>query len=352
MIFEKIKINKKFLSNRLVVSPMCQYSAKNGNVTSWHYDHLMKLSKTGAGLMMIESTAINKVGRITHNDLLLHNNQNENNLKKLIKFLKKKSNITIGIQISHSGRKGSSEIPWVASNKSLKKNSWTTIAPSAIRRFKGWPTPKEMSKKDIVNVIKDFKNSAVRANRANLDCLEIHMAHGYLLHQFFSNISNKRTDEYGGNLKNRSRMLVEVAKNIRSVWPRNKILGARVTGNDWVKNGIKVDDTIYLVKLLKKVGIDYVCVSSGGILPKTNLIFKKGYNVKFAEKIKKNTGIITRVGGMINDLNYANSLIKNKKIDLICNARKFINDPNWLLKQYVKNKKSKKIIPNQYKRCF
>ena len=208
-----------------------------------------------------------------------------------------------------------------------------------------------MTKKDIKNVINDFKISAIRANRADLDCLEIHMAHGYLLHQFFSQISNKRTDEYGGNLKNRSRLLLEISENIRKVWPKNKMLGARVTGFDWMKNGIKTEDTIYLVKLLKEIGIDYVCVSSGGIIPKTNLVFKNGYNVKFAKKIKKETGIITRVGGMINDFSYANKLIKYKGIDLITNARKFINDPNWLLKEYVKKNNYSKIS-NQYKRCF
>ncbi len=351
MILSPLKIKKINLTNRVVVAPMCQYSAKNGNATQWHYEHLLRLSRTGASMIMIESTAVNNVGRITRKDLSLANKSNEKSLKKLVNYIKKNSKIFIGIQISHSGRKGSSEIPWISSNTSLNRNSWTTLAPSSIKRSKGWPKPKAMTKKDIKNVINDFKTSAIRANRADLDCLEIHMAHGYLLHQFFSQISNKRTDEYGGNLKNRSRLLLEISENIRKVWPKNKMLGARVTGFDWMKNGIKTEDTIYLVKLLKEIGIDYVCVSSGGIIPKTNLVFKNGYNVKFAKKIKKETGIITRVGGMINDFSYANKLIKYKGIDLITNARKFINDPNWLLKEYVKKNNYSKIS-NQYKRCF
>ncbi len=352
MILKRTKINKINLANRFVISPMCQYSANNGNPSEWHYEHLLRLARTGAGMLMIESTSVNKIGRISKKDLTLANNKNEKSISKLVKFLKKKTNIPLGIQISHSGRKGSSEIPWIKSNQSLKKNAWNTIAPSPIKRTKLWPIPKEMTLSDIKKLINDFKKTAQRANRAKLDCLEIHMAHGYLLHQFFSKLSNIRKDEYGGSLSNRSRLLIEISDAVRKVWPKGKILGARVTGSDWMKNGITEKDTIYLVKKLKKIGFDYVCVSSGGIVPKTNLVFKKGYNVKFAIKIKKETGIVTRVGGIINDFKYANSLIKQKKVDFIANARKFINDPNWLLKEYAKKKKNKKFILNQYKRCI
>tara|TARA_B100000965_G_scaffold400567_1_gene422710 strand:+ start:181 stop:1239 length:1059 start_codon:yes stop_codon:yes gene_type:complete len=352
MILNPLRIKNIKLLNRVVISPMCQYSSNNGNPTDWHYEHLLKLSRTGAGLMMIESTAVNKIGRITYKDLMLSNKENEENLKKLVKFIKKKSKIRIGIQISHSGRKGSSEIPWIKSNTSLKKKPWKTVAPSPIKRYKGWPVPKELSIKEILKIINDFKNSAIRANKANLDCLEIHMAHGYLLHQFFSKISNKRKDKYGGSLKNRSRFLLEVSKAVRNVWPKNKILGARVTGSDWMKGGISTGDTIYLIKFLKAIGFDYVCVSSGGIIPKTKLVFREGYNVKFAKQIRRKTGIITRVGGMINNFNYANKLIKFKNVDLIANARKFINEPNWLIKEIVKRKKNRNIVLNQYKRCF
>jgi 2,4-dienoyl-CoA reductase-like NADH-dependent reductase (Old Yellow Enzyme family) len=339
-------INNIQLPNRITVAPMCQYSGINGNPTNWHYGHLQQLSLTGAGLLTIESTAVSYDGRITLGDLVLKDKKNEKELKKLINHIKKYSKIPLGIQISHAGRKGSSEIPWIKPNCPLKKK-WITYAPSSIKKDIGWPIPKELNFNEIQKIIKDFKNSAIRANRIGFDCLEIHMAHGYLLHQFFSPISNNRKDEYGGNLKKRCRLLIEIAEEVRKVWPKNKILGARITGQDWLINGSNINDCIYLVNFLKEIGINYVCVSSGGIITKTNLIFKEGYQVHLAKIVKKKTKIITRAGGMISNYNYAEKIIKNNSVDLINVARKFINDPTWLIKM-----QKKPYIVNQYKRCF
>ena len=352
MLLNPIKINKVKLLNRLVVAPMCQYSGIDGNPSKWHYGHLRQLVISGAGMLMIESTAVSNQGRISLKDLTLRNKKNEDSFKKIIKSLKKISKTAIGIQISHSGRKGSSKLPWVKSNTALKKNkSWITVAPSPISRDKKWPTPKMLQVKKINKIIDDFKSSAIRAKRAGFDCLEIHMAHGYLLHQFFSPISNKRTDSYGVNLNGRCKLLLKVLIEVRKVWPRNRILGARITGIDWLKGGVTLKDSIYLTKKLKKNGLDYVCVSSGGILPKTKIVFKPGYQVHLAKKIKKSTGILTRTAGMITSYEQASKIVKNGSADLVAMARKFINDPNWLIRK-AKKINRKIIIPNQYKRCF
>ena len=288
MILKGIQIRKSFLDNRVIIGPMCQYSAYKGMPSKWHYKHLGSLTKLGASLLMIESTAVSKSGRITRKDLELNNVAHSKAFFKLLKKIKK-NNTKIGIQISHSGRKGSSEIPWIKSNKSISKSKggWLTYAPSPIRRSTNWPVPKKLSLKEIKKIKKNFVKSAKLANKADFDCLEIHMAHGYLLHQFFSQISNKRDDKYGGNLKNRSRLLLEISKEIRRIWPDNKILGARVTGSDNLKGGIRIEDSIFLCKQLKKIGLDYVAVTSGGIIPKTNMKFFPGYQVKLAYKIKK-----------------------------------------------------------------
>jgi 2,4-dienoyl-CoA reductase-like NADH-dependent reductase (Old Yellow Enzyme family) len=352
MIFQSLKINSVKLKNRIVVSPMCQYSSKNGNPTKWHYKHLEYLSSTGASMIILESTAVDKQGKISSSDMCLYNNTHEKNLKKLIKFLKSKNDIKYGIQISHSGRKGSSYEPWIKHNSSLpKKKSWKTLSASSIPRDKGWPKPTKISKLQIKKIIQNFKKTAIRANRSKFDCLEIHMAHGYLLHQFFSPISNKRNDEYGGSLINRIRFLIEIAREVRKVWPRYKILGARITGTDHLKNGISTNDAIFLAKNLKRIGFDYVSISSGGILPFTRMRQKEAFRIDMAKKIKKETKMITTTSGMITKHNVAENIIRNKKIDFITIARIIVRNPRWILELAKKNN-VKDYIPNQYSRII
>lgn len=349
---KKFSLSKQKLENRVCIAPMCQYSAENGNPSAWHYFHLKKLMQAGSGLLMIESTAVSKEGMISKKDLSLRNQRNFIEFKRLINYLKKISSTKIGIQLSHSGRKGSSELPWIKSNFPLnKKNSWKTIAPSKIKRDKHWPNPKEASMRDLERVKTHFAKSAKYAKKIGFDCLEIHMAHGYLLHQFFSPISNKRKDHYGNNLKNRCKFLLEIAKKIRRIWPKGKILGARVTGSDWIKQGSTISDCIFLCKNLKKIGFNYVCVSSGGVVPKTKIKFKKGYQVHLAQEIKNKVGIKVKTTGNITDLKHAEQIIKTGKADLVSFGRKFINSPTWLIKQLLYYKKKVKL-PNQYKRCF
>ena len=351
-VLKSLKVGKILLNNRICIAPMCQYSAKDGNPSKWHYLHLAKLMRAGAGMMLIESTSVSKIGRISDKDLTLINKNNATNFSKLVKELRKISSTKIGVQLSHSGRKGSSMVPWKKSNFPLKnKKGWKTLSPSNLKRDKHWPNPKEMIKKDIDIVKNNFISSAKYSKKIGFDCLEIHMAHGYLLHQFFSPISNLRKDEFGGNLKNRCRLLIEIAKGVRKVWPKNKILGARISGKDWLKNGATEKDCIYLSRQLKKIGFNYVCITSGGIIPKTKIKFKKGYQVFLANKVKKNCSILVKTTGMIKDLKHAEKIVKEKKADLVSFGRKFINSPNWLVKELIKNN-FKTYIPDQYKRCF
>lgn len=354
MIFKKIKINKINFLNRIIVSPMCQYSANNGCPTNWHYKHLSSFSNSGAGGLIIESTAVNKSGKITHKDLAIYNKQQVKGLKKLIISLKKLNNeLPIGIQISHSGRKGSANVPWIKDGTYLKKEQkpWKTIAPSPIKRSTKWPTPKEMNLNDIKKIIIDFKKAAIAANACNIDVLEIHMAHGYLLHQFMSPISNQRKDKYGGNLENRCRILIEIAEITREVWPKNKCLGARVTGTDHLKNGLNYKDCFYLIKKLEKIGFDYACISSGGILPKTNMKFKMGFRMNISKKIKEQTKMKIRTSGMLNKIDLINRGIKKNFFDFVAIGRPFLKNPRWIY-QILDKKKYKKFIPLQYLRGY
>tara|TARA_B100000787_G_scaffold31753_1_gene21464 strand:+ start:4222 stop:5295 length:1074 start_codon:yes stop_codon:yes gene_type:complete len=345
-------IKNKKLKNPYVLAPMCQYMGKNGKPTEWHYQHLGRAMISGFSKIMIESTSVSYDGRITTKDLCLYNKSHMNSFKKLLNYLKKLNNIPIGIQLSHAGRKGSSQVPWIKHNKPLKKNKWQTISASRIQKDRGWPIPKKIEKRKLRLLEKNFLDSAKMAIKAGFDCIEIHMAHGYLLHQFFSPISNKRDDNYGGNLENRSRFLIEVSKKIHKICKNDQIiLGARITGKDWLKGGIEVKDSIYLSNQLKKIGFDYVCVSSGGIKTVTNLKVKSKYNINIAKKIKLETSILTRVAGNVKNISEANNIIKNNKADLVAFARAYLKNPNFLLNE-KKKIDSNQDIPKPYLRGF
>ena len=344
MIFEKFKIKNLKFRNKIFISPMCQYSSKDGCPSDWHYRHLGNLMLSGAGGLVVESTAVNMNGRISPADLCIEKKFQKDSFHKLIKYLKKINDMPILLQISHSGRKGSSQVPWIKSNTPLKRNSWTTFSSSNLRKDINWPKPKSLSNLKIKKMIKDFKKATINSLQSGFDGIEIHMAHGYLLHQFLSPISNIRKDEYGGNQNNRMRFPLEIIKEIKKIVPKNFILGARITATDHLKNGLKINDSIILAKKLENLGVDYICVSSGGILTKTNLKFYNGFRVKYANTIKQNVKIPVRCSGMLSNLNYANKLIMNRKIDCIAIARAFLGNPFWL------RKTNKVKIPPQYTR--
>tara|TARA_B100000579_G_C22847086_1_gene865047 strand:+ start:3071 stop:3949 length:879 start_codon:yes stop_codon:yes gene_type:complete len=288
---------------------------------------------------------------ISKKDLCIENDYQKKKLKNLVNYLKKIKNIPVGIQISHSGRKGSSELPWIKYDTPLKKkNSWKTYSASELRKDKGWPKPKKLSIKKISQIIKIYKQSAINSKNANFDLLELHMAHGYLLHQFLSPISNQRSDYYGGTKKNRLNFVLEIASTVRKVWPKNKVLGARITASDHLSNGIKISEAVNLCKSLDKIGFDYVCVSSGGIQKKTGRKFKDFFRAKFAKKIKKHTNLNVGITGLTNNFKKANGYIKKKYFDFIFVGRPFLKNPFFLFHdQYIKTKKFEKI-PSQYER--
>jgi 2,4-dienoyl-CoA reductase-like NADH-dependent reductase (Old Yellow Enzyme family) len=347
-VFSNLKINDVILPNRISVAPMCQYAAINGCPGNWHYGHLSQFITSGAGMLTLESTAVSSDGRITTKDLSLASVDNLKTMQKLFSFLKSIRNMPIGIQISHAGRKGSSYVPWVKPNTTLSEadGRWDTVSASGISRDINWPKPKKLSISKIQQITHDFEKSAEASKNIGFDALEVHMAHGYLLHQFFSPISNKRNDDYGGSLKNRCRLLLEISERVRKIWPNNKVLGARVTGCDWLEGGLMIDDCVYLVSKLKDIGFDYVSVSSGGILPITNLVLKPSYQIHLSKEIKDRVGIITKTAGMINSISQVEEIIQNGYSDIVAVGRKFIQDPRWLY-PYLKE-----TIPNQYKRCI
>ena len=351
-IFNPLEIRSLKVSNRIVISPMCQYSAVEGNVSDWHLAHYLQMALSGAGMIVIEATAVSDEGRITMGDLGIYSDQNELKLLQMILSIKKYSNTPIVLQLSHAGRKGSVTFPWKGSKPlSIADGGWKTFAPSGIARTEKSNVPAELNLQQIQSIKEDYINSAIRAERAGIDALEIHVAHGYLLHQFFSPISNKRTDEYGGSLNNRMRLILEIAEGIRKVWPKDKVVGARVTGQDWLDGGSNLDDCVELVGRLKDIGIDYVCVSSGGILPITKLETSPGFQVGFAKEVKKKTGIITRAVGQIQSYKHAQSVIKSGDADLIAIGRGYLHDPRWIWK--AASYYGEKIdIPSQYKRGY
>ncbi len=355
MILNKLYFTrcKKSFSNRISVSPMCQYSATNGIPTDWHYRHLSNLLISGAGLLMIESTAVTSKGKISKKDLCIETKKQKNEFKRLVKYLKKQDNTPIGIQLSHSGRKGSSQIPSIKSNTPLKnKESWKTVSSSNLSKDLGWPKPKQLSIKGIEKIKKKFENSIKNSLYANFDILELHMAHGYLLHQFLSPICNNRTDSYGGNKFKRFRLALEIAKIARKIWPKNKILGARITGNDHLKSGISTKEAVEFCSELEKIGFDYVCVSSGGIITKTNMKQKKFFRLDFAKEIKKKTNLKVGITGFTNDLELADKYIKKNYFDNIFVGRPFLKNPFFLYNEEFLKKNGFRNAPSQYLRGY
>ena len=330
-LFESIAIGNVELPNRITVAPMCQYSAVDGSATDWHLQHLSQLAYSGAGLVMVEATAIERRGRITHGDMGLYSDDNEASLKKVIDAARRLGGPTrFGIQIGHAGRKASTDVPWVG-GAPLKagQDPWQTVSSSAIAFGENWHIPQALSPIDIDALIAAFVAAAHRAVRIGFDVIEIHSAHGYLLHQFLSPLANRREDNYGGPLANRMRFPLAVIEAVRSAVPNHVAVGLRVSATDWVEHGWDLTQTVEYVRAAKKLGIAYVCASSGGIRANVSVPVEPGYQLPFAEEIKKQTGAITRAVGLITDPHQAESIIANGQADLIALARAFLDDPRW-----------------------
>jgi NADPH2 dehydrogenase len=329
-LFSPIRLGSLELANRIVVSPMCQYSADDGAANDWHLGHLGMLANSGAALVVIEATHVERHGRITHGCLGLYSDDCEAELARVIAHCRRVGAARFGIQLAHAGRKASSQIPWQG-GKGLGPNEdpWQTIGPSAIAFGDGRPAPREMGPEDFARVREAFVNAARRAVRIGFDAIEIHLAHGYLLHSFVSPISNQRTDLYGGSLEARLRFPLEVATAMREAVPKSIALGARITGTDWVDGGLTADDAVTLTKALKVAGLDYVDISSGGVIATAIPPRDPGYNAPVAEKVKRETGIATRVVGLIASPKQAEAIVGGGQADMVALARGFLDDPHW-----------------------
>ena len=330
LLFTPITLGRINVPNRIVISPMCQYSAIDGNVNEWHHAHLGSLALSGAGLLYIEATAVSPEGRITPGCVGLYSEDNFHALKKLVDYLRAVSPIKLAIQLGHAGRKASSRRPWEGGElMTPNEGGWPTFAPSAIPHKEGELTPNELSKQQIADLIKNFEVSARRARELGLDVIEVHAAHGYLLHEFLSPLSNTRQDEYGGSLENRMRFVLEAFEVVRAAAGPDIAVGARLSATDWVEGGWDVDQSIELSKRLQAMGADFLDVSSGGISPHQKITLGPGYQVPFAEKIKAEVNIPVMTVGLITEPEQAEDILKHGKADLVALARGMIADPRW-----------------------
>ena len=329
-LFSPIRLAGLELANRIVVSPMCQYSADDGVGNDWHMTHLGMLANSGAGMLVIEATHVERRGRITHGCLGLYSDACETALERIVYHCHHIGSAKLAIQLAHAGRKASSQRPWEGAKAlTAEEDAWATIAPSALPFGPGWHTPAAMTEDDIARVTTAFVDAAKRAVRVGFDAVELHLAHGYLLHSFVSPLSNKRNDAYGGSLEGRMRFPLDVAKAVRAALPREMPLGARITGSDWLDGGLTAADAVTLAKALKAAGLDYIDISSGNVSVDSRAPSDPGYNVPLAEPVRREAGIATRVVGMIANAKQAEDIVASGKADMVAMARAFLDDPHW-----------------------
>jgi 2,4-dienoyl-CoA reductase-like NADH-dependent reductase (Old Yellow Enzyme family) len=351
-LFSPLSIRSVTLRNSIGVSPMCQYSATDGLANDWHYVHLGSRAVGGAGLVMVEATAVAPEGRITPGCMGLWSDKHIEPLARIAKFVKEQGAVP-GIQIAHAGRKASADLPWRGgAHFSLAQGGWETLAPSAIAFGDNLPNvPRAMTEADIARVQNDFVATAKRALAAGFQWLELHAAHGYLFNEFLSPLANHRTDKYGGSFENRTRLLLDTAHAVRKVWPDNLPLAVRISAIDWMPEGWQIEDSIALAKLLKVEGVDLVDCSSGGIVPNAKIEVKPGYQVPFAEKVRHGAQIKTAAVGFITEPKQADDIIRSGKADLVLLARQMLVDPYW--PAHAAKALGQKITPpNQYLRAW
>ena len=330
-LFSPLALRALQLKNRIVVSPMCQYSSSDGFANNWHLVHLGTRAVGGAALVFTEATAVSPEGRITHQDLGIWKDDHIPFLKKITGFIKDQDAIP-GIQLAHAGRKASHHRPW-AGGKPLNENEepWPTLAPSALAYREGEPVPKEMNEGEISQVIQDFRDATVRALEAGFQVLELHGAHGYLLHEFLSPLSNQRTDRYGGSFENRIRLLLEIISTVRQVWPADYPVFVRISATDWVEGGWTMEDSVRLARVLKENEVDLVDCSSGGNSPGQKIPVAPLYQTPFSERIRKEAGIMTGAVGLITTARQAEDIISGGQADLVIMARQLLREPYFPL---------------------
>jgi 2,4-dienoyl-CoA reductase-like NADH-dependent reductase (Old Yellow Enzyme family) len=331
-LFTPIEVGGLKLANRIAVAPMCQYSAADGTATDWHLQHWMTLGMSGAAMVTIEATAVERRGRITHGCLGLYSDENEAAARRTLDAARRVSppSTCFGIQLAHAGRKASNRLPWQGGGRlHADEDPWQTVGPAAVPFDAGWNVPTPLDAESIAQVIDAFAQAAKRAERAGFDFVELHGAHGYLMHEFLSPLSNKRDDEYGGRLENRMRLIVEVARAVRAALPASMTVGARLSASEWTDGGFSPDEAVIVVRALKEAGVSYICASSGGNYAKAQVPTTPLYQVPFAERIRRDTGIPTRAVGLITEPEEAEAIVADGKADIVALARAILADPRW-----------------------
>lgn len=360
-LFQPYSIGAMSLANRIAIAPMCQYSAVDGSATDWHMIHLGNLALSGAGLLILEATAVSPEGRISPFDLGLYSDDNEQALARVLGAIRAHSPIAVAMQVGHAGRKASSQAPWDGGRQILPADplGWKTVAPSALPHAEGEDPPLALDRAGLDKVRDDFVATAQRAARLGLDGLELHAAHGYLLHQFLSPLANKRTDEYGGSLENRMRFPLEVFDAVRAAFPAERPVWARISATDWVPGGWDIDGTVALSQQLKARGCAAIHVTTGGVSPAQAIKLGPGYQVPYAQRVKAEVGLPTLAVGLITEPEQAEAIIANNEADIVSLARAMLFDPRWpwhaaakLGAQVHAPKQYWRSQPSQYKNLF
>lgn len=331
ILFQPFKLRDITLKNRIVVSPMCQYSSEDGFATDWHVVHLGSRAVGGAALVITEAAAVEARGRISPQDLGIYRDEHIEMLARITQFIREQGAIA-GIQLAHAGRKASTYRPWSGKGEvTVEDGRWQTIGPSAQRFSADYPLPTELTKQEIAEVVQSFQQATQRAVKAGFQVIELHGAHGYLIHEFLSPLSNSRTDKYGGSLENRMRLLIEIVDATRTVLPAGLPLFVRLSSSDWTEGGLTIEDTVAISRVLQQHGVDLIDASSGGNVATAKIPLNPGYQVPFAEQVRREAGITTGAVGLITDPEQANTIIESGEADLIFLARELLRDPYWPL---------------------
>lgn len=350
-LFSPLRLREIELKNRIVMSPMCEYSAKEGHPQAWHLVHLGSRAIGGAGLVFTEATAVEARGRISAVDTGIYDDAHVASWRPIAEFIRAHGAVP-GVQLAHAGRKASVETPWMGGKPVAPKDGgWEPVGPSALAFDAGYNVPRELSVSEIGEIVGAFRRAAERALAAGFEVLEIHAAHGYLIHQFLSPLSNVRKDEYGGTLENRIRFAKQVVSAVREVWPQRLPVFVRVSATDWKEGGWDLAQTIALARELKPLGVDLIDVSSGGAVPGVKIPFGPGYQTGFAEAIRKEAGIATGAVGMITEPVQAETILATEQADLVFLARELLRDPYWP-RRAARALDVKIEAPEQYQRAW
>lgn len=349
-LFSPFALRDVVLSNRIVVSPMAQYSAVNGCATEWHLMHYGSLAVSGAGLVVFEATSVHPEARLSPGDLGLYSDDNEAALARVVAFCRAHGSARLGLQLQHAGRKGSVTVAWEGQREIPREQGGWTIRSADAIAYPGRSTPERLDRDAIGRLIACYVAAARRADRLGFDLLELHGAHGYLLHNFLSPLSNRREDEYGGGLEGRMRFVLEVFQAVREAWPPHKPIGVRLSATDWAEGGWTIADTVVLAQRLKALGCDYVTASSGGTVPTQRIPVAPGYQVPFAARVRREAGIAAIAVGLITEPRQAEEIVASGAADLVALGRAMLYEPRWPWRAAVELGESV-AYPPQYRRA-